>query len=300
MKLLKLFGLPYLFLLAFGMLVFRYGFLNPQSGVVTALNEWQYGILVLACLCVAAGGIFINNVFGFGKDNTTHISEAKGYNIYMALTLAGVGMGYYIANFINKPLFTGIFIAAAALLYIYSTSLKQTPVLSNIIIACVAALPLIAIGVFNLYPLLNDYNRPVLATLFDLLLDYALFTFLITFLLTFINDLANTDADYNEGLTTLPIALGRARTIKIVLVLALVPIGLLLYYCQQYIIGLTLALGYALLFILAPLVYFAVKLWSAATSKDFKHLETVLKLVLFLTIISVAVITFNIDYNAKG
>jgi len=300
MKVLKLTGLPNLLLLAVAMFIFKYGLLDRQGSFLPALDHLHYAALVFACVCIAAGGFFINNVFGFGKDEHPTITEAKGYNIYAALTLVGVGLGYYIASHVGKPLFTGIFIIGAALLYIYATSLKATIVISNIVIAIIMTLPIVAIGVFNLYPIISDDNYRLVKLLFELLLDYAIFIFIISLILTFVNDLANNDADYNNGVTTLPIAIGRARTMKIILGLTLVPVAMLLYYGQTYIIELVYALGFGLLFILGPLVYFIIKLWGAATAKEFRHLETVLKIVLFFTAVSVAIITFNINYNVKG
>jgi len=299
MKLVKLYGLQNVLLLAIGMLAFKYGFLNRQE-VVLALNNWQYIIMVLACSFIAAGGFYINNTAGVGKENNTEISEAKIYNTYIALTLIGVGMGYYIANFVGKPMHSGIFVVGAATLYIFATSLKQTILVSNIVIALLMALPLVAIGIFTMYHVLNAQNKLLLATLFDLMLDYALFIFVIGLILTFINDLANADNDYNNGITTLPITLGRARTQKVVLAFSLLPVGMLLYYGNAYIKELLFALGYGLVFILAPLIYFLIKLWNAKTPKDFQHLETVLKIVLLFTVLSVAVVTYNIQYNAKG
>ncbi|MXN90484.1 prenyltransferase [Flavobacterium sp. Sd200] len=300
MKLIKLFGLQNVLLLALGMFIFKYGFLDLQAGTDLALNQWQYGLMVLAFMLIAAGGAFINNVAGVGKENTTKYSESTAYNIYIALTLVGVGLGYYIANFTGRPMFSGVFIAGAATLYIYATSLKQTILVSNILIALTIALPFVAIGVFTLFPMLADHNRVLLATLFDLMLDYALFVFAIGLLITMVKDLATIDEDYNAGITTLPIALGRARALKVALAFTIVPLLMLFYYGNKYIIDLTISLGYGLLFIAGPLVYFILKGWSAKTQKDFIHLETVLKIALFFTLLSITVITLNIQYNAKG
>lgn len=300
MKLLKLTGLPNLLLLAFSLFIFKYGFLDRQAGFTPALNHWQYALFVLACIFIAAGGFFMNNVFGYGKDSSTEVSESKGYNIYIALTLIGVGLGYYIANFTGKPMYVAVFVVAAATMYIYATSLKQIVLISNIVVSFLMILPIVAVGLFNIYPMLNQYNQPLLATLFDLLLDYAYFTFIISLIYTLINDLAHADADYNAGIDTLPIVLGRARSLKIVFVFSLLPLGLLFFYGNQYFKDLLIAAGYTLLFIVAPLIYFLLKLWNATTEKDFQHLEKVLKVVLFFTALSIAVITFNIQYNAKG
>lgn len=299
MKLFKLFNIPDLIILALSLFIFRYGFISAQEAVIPALNDWQYIILAFACILIAAGAYFLNNTSGIGhKEND--ISEAQSYNGYLVLTVLGGALGYYIADFTGKPMFVVIFVVAAAILYVYITSLKQTMLISNVLIAFTSILPIVAIGIFNFYPLLIPETQPFLATLFSLLLDYAFFVFVITLLLTFAQDLANTDSDYNAGLNTLPIALGKERTIKIVCGLTIIPVAMVLYYVNTYLINLLWALGFCLLFILGPVIYFAIKLWNSKTQKDFAQLVTVMKLVLFFTSVSLAVITFNIQYNVKG
>lgn len=297
MKLFKLFNIPDLIILALSLFIFRYGFISAQEAILPALNDWQYALLALSCIFIAAGAYFINNTAGIGHKEYD-ISEARSYNIYIVLTIIGVGLGYYIANLVNIPLYSGIIVVAAATLYIYATSLKQTILISNILIAIAAALPIVAIGIFNFYPLLMPETKPMLGVLFSLLLDYALFVFVITLLLTFTQDLANTDSDYNAGINTLPIALGKERTIKIVCGLVIIPVAMILYYVNTYLINLLWAMGFCLLFLLGPIIYFAIKLWNSKTQKDFAQLVTVMKIVLFFTSVSIAVITFNIKYNA--
>ena len=80
--------------------------------------------------------------------------------------------------------------------------------------------------------------------------------------------------------------------------LGLVPVGLVLYYANAYLKELLPSLGYILLFVLGPLIYFLIQVWSAKTNKEFKRLEAVLRLVLFFTAASIAVITLNIQNNA--
>ncbi len=290
----RLFNIPTLILLAVCMFAFRYGFLTQQNGFAPALNEWQYALLVLAGVLVAAGGFLMNNAFSAGRENNTGISEATGYNIYIALNIVAVGIAYYLSNLFDKPMYAGIFVVASASLYLYATSLKQSLLVSNIIMAVVCTLPLVAIGVFNIYFALNEVTIGTARPIFLILLDYIVFTFVINLILTFVNDLANSDADYNAGLNTLPILLGRARTQKIILALSIIPAAMLLYYGQEYLINLPYALGFVLLFVGGPLAYMLIKLWNARTSGDFKHIEGVLKLVVLFTALSIGVITFNI------
>jgi 4-hydroxybenzoate polyprenyltransferase len=51
-----------------------------------------------------------------------------------------------------------------------------------------------------------------------------------------------------------------------------------------------------LVFVLGPLVYFGAKLINATSKKEFHHLSTILKIVLFFGILSVAVIVMNLKY----
>ncbi|KAF2518589.1 prenyltransferase [Flavobacterium salilacus subsp. salilacus] len=294
MEFLKRISFNNLLLLAFGLLVFRYGFLDLQPGLPLALNHWQYALMVLATLLVAAGGFLVYNYHA--RDEQT--SEGKTYNIYAILTLAGIGIGYYLSDYIGKPLVVTILIIAAAIIYLYATSLKQMLIVSNFIVATAVAMSIIVIGVYNLYPLIMPGNKTYLATIFEVMLDYTLFIFIITFILTLVYNLRDTDRDYNSGNTTLPIVIGKDRAVKVVFFAAFIPLAFLFYYVNKYLLNLTLALGYGLLFVITPMIYFLVKLWTAKTTKDFNHLVFILKMVLFFTILSIAVITYNIQNNA--
>lgn len=306
MAFLKLIRYQNLLMLALMQLIFRYGFLELQA-VPLALNDWQYLILVLATVCIAGGGYLINNVFDqttdtFNKPDDvvigTQISEATAYNYYIALNIIGVGSGFYLANYIGKPGFAALFVVIAATLYMYASTFKKNLLIGNIIIALLIAVSVVIVGIFDLFPMITVENRPLMATIFQVLLDYALFAFMINLIREIVKDLEDVNGDYNSGMNTLPIALGVARTSQIVFWMSLIPIGCLLYYIHSYIFQLMMATLYSLLFIVAPLIYFTIKMWSATTQKHFAHLSTVLKWVMFFGILSITVITLNIRANA--
>ena len=300
MKLIKYFNIPDLLILTISLFIIKIGFLDSQAGAAQALNYWQYGLFILAVVLVAAGGFFMNNLFSVGKDTNPDVTEAKGYNIYIALNVVGIGLAWYLGNSVAKPmLLTGTFMIAAATMYFYANGLKQMIIVSNILVALLIALPVILVALFQLYPLIGitgTETTKLISLLFKVLIDYIVFAFVIGLLLTFVNDLTQTDADYNSDVTTLPILAGRARTIKIVLGLTVIPVGMILYYADAHLLDLPYALAYVLLFILGLLVYFMLKLFRAKTAKDFKHLEWILKLVLLFTAFSIMVITYNIGY----
>jgi len=289
-------------------LIFRYGFLELQN-IPLALNHWQYVLLVLATVCIAAGGYIINNVFDVETDTENKpenvivgkfISETKAYNFYIAFTVIGVAIGFYISNVIEKPSFASIFIIIAATLYFYATSLKQSLLIGNFIVALLLSCSVIIIGIFDLFPITNQENRPLMSLLFGILLDYAVFAFIINFIREIVKDLQDMDGDSNQGMATLPIAFGKDKTTKLVFVLSLIPIILILNYINTNLFASGLFFGtlYGLVLIVAPLLYFSIKIWSAKKTEDYQHLSTVLKSILFFGILSIVVISLNIRYNA--
>lgn len=297
-----------LILLALIQLILRYGFLKWQN-VPLSLADWQYCLLVLATVLIAAGGYVINDIFDQDTDAVnkpaktiigTVISESQGYNIYVGLTVVGVGIGFYLSNVIIKPSFAAIFILIASLLYIYATSLKQMLLVGNIVVAFLLSFSVIIVGLFDLYPATYEGNQQEMGVLFSILIDYATFAFILNFIREIVKDLEDVNGDYNQGLNTLPISLGVGRTAKVVFGLSFVPLLILLYYTNEYFASnsLYIATVYSLLTLLGPLLYFTIKSWAAKTKSDFHHLSLVLKIVLFFGILSIAVIAYNIKNHA--
>ncbi|WP_309641631.1 geranylgeranylglycerol-phosphate geranylgeranyltransferase [Flavobacterium sp.] len=297
-----------LLMLAFMQLLFRYAFLKWQD-VPLSLADWQYLLLVLSTVLIAAGGYVINDIFDQDTDSENKpnrmivgnkISEAAAYNIYVALNITGVGIGFYLSNVIQKPGFATIFILIAAMLYLYATSLKQTLLIGNVIVALLLSFSVVIIGIYDLYPATYEGNQKQMAVLFSILLDYAIFAFMINFIREIVKDLEDVNGDYNQGMNTLPIVLGVQRTSRVVFVLSFIPLLVLLYYTNEYFASsnLYLTMLYTLLCVVGPLLYFTIKSWSAKSQKDFHHLSSVLKFVLLFGIISIAVVAYNIKNHA--
>ena len=306
MNFLKLIRYQNLLMLAFMQLIFRFGFFKFQN-IPLALADWQYGLLVLSTVLLAAGGYVINNVFDQETDNDNKpndvivgksISETHAYNIYFALTVCGVGIGFYLSNVIQKPGFASIFILIAATLYLYASSLKQMMLTGNIVVALLLSFSVIIIGIFDLYPATVLENQQQMKVFFSILLDYAVFAFMINILRELIKDIEDMDGDYNQGMNTLPIAIGKLRTCKVVFFLSIVPILVILLYINKYLLDLLWVTAYLLLFVCGPLILFTIKMLTAKTKKEFHFLSLLLKLILFFGILSVVVISLNMKYNA--
>jgi 4-hydroxybenzoate polyprenyltransferase len=288
-------------MLAFMQIVFRFGFLIIATNGYFALSNFQFALLVLSTVCIAAAGYVINNIMDQENDAIAKpksrivgvtISESTAYNIYVTFNITGVGIGFYLSNVIERPSFASIFILTAALLYIYSTSLKQITIVGNLIIASLLSLSILILVFFDLIPATFEGNQEQMRTVFKVLLDYAIFAFIINFIREIVKDMEDLDGDTASGVKSLAVLIGISKVTKIVFFLTLLAIGLLLYYINEKLLLHDYILYYALFFIIGPLLYFALKIWSAKTKQELHHLSTVLKVILFFGIISIAITTY--------
>ena len=235
MHILNLIRWKNLLMIALVQFLVRYALFNAIA-VDTTLDTLHFVLLVLATLCIAAGGYIINDIYDVETDTVNkpekvvidkHISEKTANTLYIVLTFIGVLIGFYIANSIGRPQFFGFFVIIAALLYVYSTSLKRMAVVGNIVVSALVSSSLLIIGVFELIPAITEQNQNVQATLFEILADFGIFAFLINFIREIVKDIQDVDGDYNSNMQTLPILIGKERTAKIAFVLTIVSILLI-------------------------------------------------------------------------
>lgn len=310
MNFLKLIRYQNLLLIAFMQLIFRYGFLKLQN-IDLALADWQFGLLVLATVLIAASGYIINDILDQETDAInrpattiigTKISEDFAFNLYIAINIVALLIGYYLCNVINKPTFLAAFIIPVVLLYLYATSFKKIAIIGNLIVALVLGLSVIIIGFFDILPATDSNNKIEMMTLLFILLDYTIFAIIINFIREIVKDLEDIDGDYNQGMNTLPILIGKERTTKIVSVLAALATLILFWYINKNLMNskLYLATVYCLLFVMSPVVFVAIKSWNAKSKKEFRLLSSVLKMIILFGILSALIIALNIKYNVKG
>lgn len=304
MKFLKLIRYQNLLIIALVQAVFHFGFLKQQQDLIVALNTVEFILLILATVCIAAAGYIINNIIDQETDEIAkpekvivgkQISENRAYNYYIGFNIIGVLIGFYISNLIFKESFAGIFIVVAFVLYLYATQFKQSLLAGNFLVSFLVAFSILLVGLFDLYPVITPETRPFLNVLFQIIIDYAIFAFLLTFIREVVKDIEDYEGDLKTGMNTLPIVIGKQKTQKIVFALSFIPLAALLYYLNANFTNLEYVIYYTLLFVVAPMLYFIVKLWQAKTQKDFNHVSTVLKIVMITGILSIIVITYNLN-----
>lgn len=285
-----------LLLIALVQLLIKYALLEPFEVVLFTLNDFGFSLLVLATLCIAAAGNVINDIYDIETDLVNKpdkvivgnsISENAAFNMYILLTILGVGLGFYISNLVGRSGFSSIFVIISALLYIYATYLKQTTLFGNLLISFLVAISLIIVGLFELLPVITEQNRETQLTFFKIIFDYSIFAFMINLLREMVKDIEDINGDYKAEMKTLPIVIGRERSLKVVFALSLIPLFAVAFYVITYLYKHYIAVGYFLIFIIAPLLYFTIKAFSAETKKELSFLSILLKFIMFFGIMSI-------------
>ena len=282
--------------------VMRYLFLT-QSYIDLALTDINYLLLVVSTVCIAAGGAVMQHIVNQEEDEMIQpqkrvvgntISEAAAYNWYIGLTIIGVGVGFYLSNVIYKPTFASLFILAATLLYVKATNLNRIPLVGTIISALLVAISILVIALFDVFPATDAVNKIRMGEAFGILVDYAVFSFLLVLVFELFSTLKNKENDDRLGNATVATRLGNTKTKIIIGVITLFLIVLILYYSKVFLFELTLVLCYLLLALVGPLLFFAIKLIGCNTTKEFKILERILYFVILFSILSIAVIVYNL------
>ncbi len=287
-----------LLIIALSQILVKYALLEPlQSDYDISITLTFSGFIMLlsATLCIAAAGYIINDIEDVEADliNKPHkvvvgkyMSTKTATNWFIALNFIGVILGFLISYAVEKPNLFVIFVICSALLYSYATFLKHILLLGNIIMALMTAVCILLVGVFDLIPTMSMFNRDIQVFFLKLILDYAIFAFMLNFIRELVKDIEDVDGDYKISVKSLPIVLGRDRAGRIVFFLSLVPLVCLIMYSVNNLSKQPLALVYALLFLVGPLIYCSLKLYSASHKKHFKHVSSVLKLVMVLGVLS--------------
>ncbi|SHH68703.1 geranylgeranylglycerol-phosphate geranylgeranyltransferase [Winogradskyella jejuensis] len=301
---LKLIRWKNLLLIILAQALIKYALLEPLKisyGFDTALTNLGFILLVFSTVCIAAAGYIINDIEDVEADKINkpnkviigkHISETNATYLFIALNVIGIIAGYFISNAVEKSNFVLLFILTSGLLYIYSTYLKKITLIGNLVVASLVSFSILLVGICDLVPAMNETNTVSQLFFLDLIKDYAVFAFMLNLFRELVKDIEDIDGDYKIDVKSIPIILGRHRATKLVFVLSLIPLLVIIFYLSNNLYQQPIALGYVLLFIVAPMLYCSIKIYSAEHKKEFIHISTVLKLVMLMGILSLLLFQF--------
>lgn len=294
-QILKLIRWPNLLMMGLLQYLLRYAMAAPileESGQGLLLEHFEFAILVVSCMLIAAGGYIINDIEDKNIDSVNHpskqiigqsLSEDAAFKLYAALSGAGILMGFYLTFARQYEHIAMIELVSAGLLYFYSTSYKCIPLLGNLIISALSALLVLMVILPEPLAKIN----PAVMIMTEV---FMAFVFISTLIREIIKDAEDITGDTAYQCQTLASVMGwaNAKWICVILeFLMLAAIVFIQYQSSQW--ESMLPFLYITLLIDLPLIYVLILTLKAKEISDFHKLSNWMKLIMFTGIVSLVV-----------
>jgi len=269
------------------------------NGVALGLEDSLFYGLVLSTVLIAAAGYIINDYFDVKTDLINHpdtvvvdrvIKRRWAIILHITFTFIGLLLGMYTAlktGYLRLAIFH---FAAAILLWFYSTHLKKTLLVGNIVVSLLTAsvtfMPLVyEIGVMqkNDDAFILTYKYAVFV-IFKITFIFALFAFITSMAREIIKDMEDYKGDKETGGATMPIVWGiRVSKLNAFFLIA-ITVLLLLFVVYNTIrserVVFTLNNLYIFLGLIIPLMLLALYILKSSESKHFKNASLFLKFIM--------------------
>ena len=279
--------------------------------VVLRMSNLDFFILSLSTVMIAAAGNIINDYFDLRIDRVNkpekiivgrHIKRRVAMGAHLVINSMGIIMGGIIAYKVGMIQLVVVHIFAAASLWYYATTFKRQLLIGNIIIALLAAVIPIIIGLYEL-PMLNGHYGPQLLaadagqTNFNpvayWVLAFGAFAFLVTLAREITKDIADMQGDDKYGCRSFPIVYGTRASITVVSVIYLA-IVVIAFYLQATYLQDKFTRFYTIFGIALPMIATGIKTITAKTPKAYNTASTFNKLATIAGILASLVVYFYI------
>ena len=309
MKLVRWFNL---LMIAASMYLFQFCvirlYITVADGTPT-LNWFYYGLLVLATVLLAAAGNVVNAYFDYEQDMEykpdsvvigQYLSLDAAFNLQLVLNVAGILIGFYLANHFGNIRLGYVFVSCAALLWMYSQFLKRFFLIGNIIVALLSALVFVLPVLFeaNLFAFFkSDYMLMATDTIIAQMKWYFFFAFIVSLLREIAKDAEDREADAAHNMHTIPVVLplwALNVSMAVLMLGTMAGIGVLEQYFWQH--GLKKHFWYSMFFIQFQLVTNILTTLVSSRKQDYHNLSVLLKVLMLFGVGSMPVYYFFIRY----
>ncbi len=301
-----------LFIIALTMWLMRNFVLRPfveVNGYELQLSTFHFSLLVLSTLLVAAAGNVINDYFDQRTDRINKPTDALvgvvvkrrvAMMIHQVMNVAGVGIAFYVAWRIDNWKLGLVHVFATGALWFYSVQFKRDLIIGNVVIAILAGLVPLLVGLYEIPLLIKVYGPDVaeyfrnmrpgedpseyFKYMFYFIFGYSGFAFMLNLIREIQKDMADVKGDIRIGARTIPIVYGMKGAKKITASLIVVTITLLIV-TQQLVVSDRISLLYMVVGVISPLL---ASLWYnhfAVYRVDFVRAGNFLKLSMLAGII---------------
>lgn len=267
---------------------------------------WILTLLILACVCIAAGGYIINDYFDVKIDKinrpeqliiTGVVSKNTAMHLFQILTAVGVVMGIGVAVWARSYTLALIFLIIPGLLWFYSASYKRQFIVGNLVVAFIAALVPLLVALANadylqhlytghLQHLYHESLSHIIADLYTWLGGFAAFAFLTTWIREIIKDMEDIQGDTELECRTMPIRWREKPTKIFATALILLTCAAICYvgfavvpYPHNWS---TLSTRYITFGLLVPFTCEVILLWAAHLPREYHNAQALMKFIMLM------------------
>jgi 4-hydroxybenzoate polyprenyltransferase len=285
-----------LLLIAFIQLLIVY-YLLPFFDITNLLSNIEFAMIVVATLLIAASGNIINDIYDIEIDKinkpeelivSRFISIKNARRSYFIINIVALSIAFSVSILQNHPLYSLLFFLPQLLLYFYATSFKKIAFLGNAVVSLLVAFSIVIVAVFeNVLSFHLSQNIEIGHIIWGLVF----FAFSINLIREIIKDIEDIIGDKAFNIKSIPVKYGIKKThtfIKTIVYLLITSIILivLLIFKKQIVLC-----GYLLLAVAPSLLLFLEQLSKVKTTKDYKKLSILLKIIMLVGILSIFMLT---------
>ena len=290
----RLIRLPNLLLIALVQYLIRYcviGAMVQYSNLELQMSNLDFFLLCLSTVMIAAAGYIINDYFDTRIDNVNRpdkvivgkaIKRRVAMGAHLVINFIAISIGFYLGHKAGLNKLGFIHVLSAGFLWFYSTDFKKQLFLGNLVVAMLAALVPLIVGLYEIPLLIKKYHDLLVQTnnnfnfIFYFILAYSGFSFLTTLIREIVKDMEDSLGDKEFGRNTVPIAFGISRAKWITQAIIFIEIILLaLLQLKQWQSGDKISFYYLAIAVQLPFLFLSYRVLKA---KEIKHFSFASKL----------------------
>jgi len=303
----KMIRLPNLIFIVLTQVLFHVSVLDTillPVGIRPAIDGWNFVLLSVSSVLIAAAGYIINDYFDINIDQINKpranvVDKIVSRRWAMAWHFVLSGLGIILSGWLAWRtglwyILIGNFICVL-LLFAYSVSLKRKLLVGNVVISLLTAWVILVIS-FSELIIITANNSALIEAINKIErigFLYASFAFISSLIREAIKDIEDLQGDEKYGCRTMPIVWG-VNAAKVYIAVWLVVILALLVILQVYVARFEWwwAMAYSIVFIIGPFVLIFLRLYKAKDQKDYHRLSNWTKLVMLTGILSMVFFYF--------
>jgi 4-hydroxybenzoate polyprenyltransferase len=294
-------------------LLIRFFIILPVFGIFkiqSTLNHFEFGLMIVATLLIAASGYIINDYFDVSIDAVNKpfrltvnklIPRYFAINLHLSFNIIAVVLAFAVSYIAGNYKLSFIYIVAAGLLWFYSSTYKKMFLLGNLVISLLTALVVLLPVLFEL-PVLTqtDYSGKISAVqlhaariIVYTTVGYSIFAFLTTFIREIVKDMEDIKGDTGGGAHTVPIIVGLNASKWIVTFIWLLLIAFTTWICYTYYQSAQISHAwYFMLTVIIPSIAGIYMLFHNNEPQHFGRVSLLLKIIMLFGILSIPVLYY--------